>query len=104
MPHVSLFPTFCRFISCLNNAEKNNTLFPPEVAEKLRLTVEGQLFRVERIDIRTTLSIGVSILPPEGKELLNCVKRAETALHKAKRSGRNQVVLFKPSMVDGDIP
>ena len=72
------------------------------VAEKIRLTVEEQLFRVENFSIRITLSIGVSVLPADSEGFWDCVKRADTALRKAKGNGRNQAVRFEPSMVNGD--
>ena len=75
-----------------------------EVAEKLRIIVEEQLFRVENISIRTTLSIGVSVLPADSEGFWDCVKRAEIALHNAKENGRNQVIRFQPSMANEDTP
>ena len=73
-----------------------------EVAEKIRLTVEEQLFRVETISIRKTLSIGVSIFPVDGEGFWECVKHADVALYQAKDTGRNKVMRFEPSMWDGD--
>jgi diguanylate cyclase (GGDEF)-like protein len=68
-----------------------------EVAEKLRITVEEHIFRVENLNLRTTLSIGVAILPVDGEEFWSCIKRTDTALHNAKENGRNQVVRFEHS-------
>lgn len=73
-----------------------------EVAEKIRLTVEEQLFRVENISIRKTLSIGVSIYPVDGEGFWQCVKHADIALYQAKDTGRNKVLRFESSMWDGD--
>ncbi len=73
-----------------------------EVAEKLRVTVEEQLFRVENISIRITMSIGVSILPADSEGFWDCVKRADTALHSAKENGGNQTVRFESSMGNGN--
>jgi two-component system, cell cycle response regulator len=73
-----------------------------EVAEKIRAAVEEQLFRVEDITIRKTLSIGVSIYPVDGEGFWECVKHADIALYQAKDTGRNKVLRFDPSMWDGD--
>lgn len=73
-----------------------------EVAEKIRATVEEQLFRVENLSIRKTLSIGVSIFPVDGEGFWQCVKHADIALYKAKDSGRNKVLRFESSMWDGE--
>ncbi len=73
-----------------------------EVAEKIRQAVEEQLFRIEDISIRKTLSIGVSIFPVDGDGFWECIKHADIALYQAKDTGRNKVVRFNPSMWDGD--
>jgi diguanylate cyclase (GGDEF)-like protein len=73
-----------------------------EVAEKIRQAVEEQLFRVENISIRKTLSIGVSIYPIDGEGFWECVKHADIALYQAKDTGRNKVLRFEPSMWKGD--
>ncbi len=73
-----------------------------EVAEKIRIAVEEQLFRVESISIRKTLSIGVSIFPMDGEGFWECVKYADIALYQAKDTGRNKVLRFEPSMWEGD--
>ncbi len=72
------------------------------VAEKIRTTVEEQIFRVQNLSIRKTLSIGVSILPVDGEAFWECVKYADIALYKAKESGRNKVLRFDPSMWDSE--
>lgn len=73
-----------------------------EVAEKIRASVEEQIFRVENLSIRKTLSIGVSILPMDGEAFWECVKYADIALYKAKESGRNRVLRFDPAMWDSE--
>ncbi len=73
-----------------------------EVAEKIREAVEEQLFRVEDISIRKTLSIGVSVYPVDGEGFWECVKHADIALYQAKDTGRNKVVRFNSSMWNGD--
>ncbi len=70
------------------------------VAEKIRAAVEEQLFRVENISIRKTLSIGVSVYPVDGDGFWECVKHADIALYQAKDTGRNKVVRFNASMWD----
>lgn len=72
------------------------------VAEKIREAVEEQLFRVEDITIRKTLSIGVSIYPVDGDGFWQCIKHADIALYQAKDTGRNKVVRFDTSMWEGE--
>ncbi len=73
-----------------------------EVAEKIRQNVDDQLFRIEDISIRKTLSIGVSIFPVDGEGFWECVKHADIALYQAKDTGRNKVMRFESSMWKGD--
>ena len=73
-----------------------------EVAEKIRVTVEEQNFRVENLNIRKTLSIGVAIFPVDGEAFWECVKYADIALYKAKELGRNKVLRFDPAMWESE--
>lgn len=73
-----------------------------EVAEKIRVAVEEQQFRVEHLTIRKTLSIGVSVFPVDGEGFWECVKHADIALYQAKERGRNKVLRFESSMWNQD--
>ncbi len=68
------------------------------VAEKIRIAVEEQLFQVENVSLRKTLSIGISLYPNDTEAFWECVKFSDIALYKAKETGRNKVVRFEPSM------
>jgi two-component system, cell cycle response regulator len=64
------------------------------VAERLRKTIAGEPFAIEkgarRIDV--TLSIGIATLDNKGEAITDVMKRADQALYRAKRDGRNRVV------------
>jgi two-component system cell cycle response regulator len=62
------------------------------VAERLRMTIEQDPFRLGGgAALQVTASLGIaSLLPGDGPEAL--MKRADSALYEAKRSGRNRVV------------
>lgn len=63
-----------------------------EVAERIRLTVEGHLFVFENKLIKVTISIGVSSKAPQDtwEQLYG---RADQALYQSKQSGRNRVTV-----------
>lgn len=61
------------------------------LAERLRRAVEGAT-AVEKLDVRLTISIGVSALDPGEAGLDAALKRADVALYAAKRAGRNRIV------------
>jgi two-component system cell cycle response regulator len=65
------------------------------VAERLRRAIAADPFAVEkgtkRIDV--TISIGIATLDNKGEPISDVMKRADQALYRAKRDGRNRVVL-----------
>lgn len=63
-----------------------------EVAERLRLAVEHAAVELEDgASLRFTVSIGVSSFDVTDARIDSMLKRADTALYEAKRSGRNRV-------------
>ena len=64
------------------------------VAERLRRSIAGEPFSVNkggnRIDV--TISIGLSTLETKGEAVADVLKRADIALYRAKHDGRNRVV------------
>jgi diguanylate cyclase (GGDEF)-like protein len=61
-------------------------------AEKVRRIVEAMLVRHEQIDIRCTVSLGVSALQGDETSGELLYKRADERLYEAKQGGRNRVV------------
>ncbi|HSO28254.1 MAG TPA: sensor domain-containing diguanylate cyclase [Anaerolineales bacterium] len=61
------------------------------VAERLRKLIQDNRFRVDDKLMRITVSIGVTRITHESKELGTFIKRADAALYKAKEAGRNRV-------------
>ena len=63
------------------------------VAEKIRLTFEGTLFKTNEGDVHLTTSIGLTQFKPDDKtvELRELLERADKALLKAKEAGRNRI-------------
>jgi diguanylate cyclase (GGDEF)-like protein/PAS domain S-box-containing protein len=64
------------------------------VAERLRAAVEAGELLSGNARIRVTISIGLAVLPP-GRDMLmaELMRRADVALYRAKRDGRNRVEL-----------
>jgi diguanylate cyclase (GGDEF)-like protein/putative nucleotidyltransferase with HDIG domain len=71
-----------------------------DVAEKIRLEIQRNFFNITDVTQRfLTASIGVCTYPhaaPNGEELL---KRADLAMYTAKNNGKNQTVIYTPSVV-----
>jgi len=64
------------------------------VAERLRRSIAGEPFAVNKGSkrIEVTISIGLSTLELKGESVADVLKRADTALYRAKHDGRNRVV------------
>ena len=75
-----------------------------EVAEKIRLTVEGLKIQIGATTLKKTISIGVSEYPKDSETFWQAVKFADVALYRAKETGRNKVVSFTPDMWTTETP
>lgn len=64
-----------------------------QVAERLRMLVSQVTFAASAMPVRITMSVGVAALGEGVKDLDALVKAADQALYRAKRSGRNRVIV-----------
>lgn len=76
-----------------------------EVAERIRRRIDERLFRPPETDdvIRVTVSIGIAAYPVDATSKKELVDRADAALYRAKRGGKNAVVATSMGL-DGSIP
>jgi len=65
-----------------------------EVAERIRSNIESHLMKDSQGSFSITMSIGVSMYPDNESGLPECISFADTALYKAKESGRNRVIRY----------
>ena len=63
-----------------------------EVAERIRQAIEDARIDVGGYVTRTTVSVGVASYPSDGSDPATMIEKADLALYKAKRAGRNRVV------------
>ena len=69
------------------------------VAEKILATL-GKTASIESHEVHVTPSIGISIYPDDGGDLVQLMKNADTAMYHAKSSGRNTFRFFASAMND----
>ena len=68
-----------------------NGMDAPDVAEKLRKTVEKAVIPTDRGPLQVSASCGVSSMLPVGDSPSQLIVRADDALYKPKHAGRNRV-------------
>ncbi|MFC1549141.1 GGDEF domain-containing protein [Candidatus Omnitrophota bacterium] len=64
------------------------------VAERLRKSVESKELKAFDESIKMTVSVGIASYPEDGEEVNTLIEKADTALYKAKRAGRNRVCVI----------
>lgn len=67
------------------------------VAEKIRAAIDAP-FDIAGHVLEVEVSIGVAIYPEHGSDEATLTQHADAAMYQAKRSGRNQVLLYQPGM------
>jgi diguanylate cyclase len=80
-------------------------------AERVRRAVESHAFSAasmtsgdaaERFHI--TISIGIAAFPDDATDSIHLVEMADSALYRAKRSGRNTICAYRPSLAATEKP
>ncbi|MBF0582964.1 MAG: diguanylate cyclase [Magnetococcales bacterium] len=72
----------------------NEILFGASMAERIRSAVENLRIPTNGVILRRTVSIGVASFPEDGDNIMDVIKRADSALYRAKEGGRNRVVVY----------
>ncbi len=74
-------------------------------AERVRIAMADHEFPVTRMESpdtqtthRITISIGVAAYPDDATDPIHLVELADSALYRAKRSGRNRICAYRPSL------
>ena len=62
-----------------------------QVAQRIRESIEGAVFKAYDEVVSTTVSIGISVFPDDAADVENLIELADKALYKAKETGRNRV-------------
>ena len=79
------------FVILLTDIHLGETVI--EVAEKL-LGAVALPYEIDGHELTTTISIGISIYPEHGGDMESLMKRADSAMYKAKAAGRNNYQMF----------
>ncbi len=69
-----------------------------ETAERIRSLVEKTVLQVGQQEIRITMSFGVAVFPDHAGSLEDLIHKADQALYRAKKNGRNQVSSAAPAL------
>ncbi len=86
------------FVVLLHNATEEGTY---DVAKKIHSAFANLIFDVGNGEtMQKTMSIGIAKYPTDGDTIWKCIKLADTALYKAKTTGRNKIVRYTAEMSD----
>jgi len=64
------------------------------VAERVRKAVESHTVKAYDATVKVTVSIGVATFPAHGKKMSTLIDKADWALYRAKKLGRNKICVF----------
>jgi diguanylate cyclase (GGDEF)-like protein len=80
-------------------------------AERVRHAVESHVFAAKNLtsghegeQFRITISVGIAAFPDDSQDVVQLVEMADSALYRAKRSGRNTVCAYRPSLAVTEKP
>ncbi len=79
------------FCVVLPETDQKGALF---AAERLRLSVEKSSIKAYETTVQTTLSIGLASFPDHASTTTELIDKADWALYRAKKTGRNRVCSF----------
>ncbi|MDY7539119.1 EAL domain-containing protein [Undibacterium sp. 5I1] len=88
---------FVVLISNISNDINVGALSALAVAEKIRSAV-ALPFEIDGQAYNSSCSIGVTLLPKPDQDTNDLLREADTAMHRAKAAGRNQIVFFESTM------
>ncbi len=74
-----------------------------DVAERMRSSFEESRFRVRGgMELTTSISLGIASFPEHGSNADVIVEKADKALYRAKREGRNRIAIYELEKDAGD--
>jgi len=80
-------------------------------AERVRAAMAQHKFPITRRDVpdgqtthQITISTGVAAFPDDATDPIHLVELADSALYRAKRSGRNRICAYRPSLALTEVP
>ncbi|WML55156.1 EAL domain-containing protein [Neobacillus sp. PS3-12] len=69
-----------------------------QVLSKLHSKINNEPYNIKGEEVHLSASMGVSIFPYSGETKDKLLKNAEVAMYRAKKSGKNQFLIFSPTM------
>ena len=79
------------FIALLPETPRDHAL---EVGDRIRKAIENTAFDMEGHQISSTVSIGVASFPEDAANLDDLLQKADRAMYKSKKEGRNKISLY----------
>ena len=83
------------FVVALSDVKKMDAV--AAVAQKIMSAI-ARPYHIESQEIHVTPSLGVSVFPKDGEDVVTLVKNADRAMHRVKETGRNGFEFFTPEL------
>jgi diguanylate cyclase (GGDEF)-like protein/PAS domain S-box-containing protein len=86
-----------------NDGDEFLVSLPNMNQEEAFVTAKGMLdslsepFHIAEYELFITPSIGISLYPQDGEEIEDLIKKADSAMYQAKRSGKNNIHFYTPN-------
>lgn len=95
LPYLAFRDTRDQFDVLLPKCSKEEAFLCAEQARKLINEEKLNFLSTDKIEMTQSVSLGISSYPDDGDRAADILRRADSALLRAKKSGRNRVCLAK---------
>lgn len=90
------------FILLIRGDEKDNKISQERFSQLVKRILKNinEPFEVNTIPLHVGASLGIALIPQDGKDANTIIKNADSAMYKAKKLGKNRAIFYDPTLQD----